>query len=144
MTSQFLPFSRSNLSRSVMSQMKKILLFSHHWNFRILRCFLRSHYFLIGPCLACHAILALYITFLILWFLIQAGNMVKKQCKNKWKTAKDGIKSVRADLADILKGKVERYYFVNSQRKPCFFYCGCKLFSNLRRLLVGGLLSFLL
>lgn len=47
--------------------------------------------------------------------------MVKKQCKNKWKTAKDGIKSVRADLADILKGKVERYYFVNSQRKPCFF-----------------------
>lgn len=69
--------------------------------------------------------------------------MVKKQCKNKWKTAKDGIKSVRADLADILKGKVERYYFVNSQRKPCFFYCGCKLFSNLRRLLVGGLLSFL-
>ena len=71
--------------------------------------------------------------------------MVKKQCKNKWKTAKDGIKSVRADLADILKGKVERYYFVNSQRKPCFFfYCGYKLFSNLRRLLVGGLLSFLL
>ena len=48
--------------------------------------------------------------------------MVKKQCKNKWKTAKDGIKSVRADLADILKGKVERYYFVNSQRKPCFFF----------------------
>jgi len=32
--------------------------------------------------------------------------MVKKQCKSGWKTVKSGIKSVKADLEDKLKGKV--------------------------------------
>ena len=31
---------------------------------------------------------------------------MKKQGKSGWKTMKSGIKSVKADLVDIMKGKV--------------------------------------
>ena len=49
--------------------------------------------------------------------------MVKKQCKSGWKTMKSGIKSVKADLEDKLKGKVLEQVWCDSQKSLAIVHC---------------------
>lgn len=55
--------------------------------------------------------------------------MVKKQCKSGWKTMKSGIKSVKADLEDKLKGKVLEQNRCDCQKSSAIVHCcGERLF----------------